>query len=751
MCALVLVVVYLVGVWFTPQAARAQNSVEVRGVYRVNTFPTGFKQDPVSASDKEGRYVVVWESFGQDTDSDGDSGVFGQLYDRTGVKRGGEFRVSDQIVNDQENPDVDMNGNGSYVIVWSGRDIETGRKSIYAQIYSSSGAKFGENIQVTLPGAFFARDSPSVSMYENGDFVVAWVSTGQDFVQGGGVYARKYSAEGEVLSEILLVNETVIDSQEAPRVEVVNNDRVFIVWQSENQDGDFFGIYAKIYDSDMNVVKGEFQISEFEDGSQRDPQISSFEKRVVIVWTSGVSQDGNGNGVYGKLIDIDGDVIKGEFLINTSTAFNQWQPAVSMGPGGDFVVAWVSSAPDTGIYMQRLYADGSRRGVEEFPVHGNGRDPTLAVGAGGGFSLVWAQPAISGQLYTADVFTYDAATLTTSQEDRSRVVEWTDSSPNDLNASVRRPGPQSPLFLASVADLGGEPAVYFDGRTDRLAIPQSTALFGENQPEKSLALVFRTGNEVQSRQVIAELGGAESGINVYLDGGKLYVGGWSQAGNPSDWGPVFFDTAVAPRAAYVLVVSHRRNSGNSPGRFEAYVNGSPIGLNRPGPNAFATTSDNAGIGAITGTTRFHDRASSVGEKANSRVLLGYVRHRNDFLGPREVESLTAHLATRFGLVAANDRPPSASVFPQAEPSRLEVYPNPATRRAVIRYSLLREATVRLTVYDTLGRRVALLADEQSQEGAHVLDLGGLSVAPGVYLVRMEVDGVATTERITVLR
>jgi hypothetical protein len=80
---------------------------------------------------------------------------------------------------------------------------------------------------------------------------------------------------------------------------------------------------------------------------------------------------------------------------------------------------------------------------------------------------------------------------------------------------------------------------------------------------------------------------------------------------------------------------------------------------------------------------------------------------------------------------------------------LSVAPNPASSGGTIRVTLPEAGPARVTVYDVLGRKVAVLAEGEWAAGAHevALDAGGL--APGVYVVRVTVGRSTVVARITV--
>ncbi|MEM1056171.1 MAG: endonuclease/exonuclease/phosphatase family protein [Bacteroidota bacterium] len=92
---------------------------------------------------------------------------------------------------------------------------------------------------------------------------------------------------------------------------------------------------------------------------------------------------------------------------------------------------------------------------------------------------------------------------------------------------------------------------------------------------------------------------------------------------------------------------------------------------------------------------------------------------------------------RFTLVpVANEAVPDAELA-------FSVAPNPAKASATVRFGLAAPTEVRLTVQDALGRRVITEAVRLGA-GEHALPVGTGDLAPGVYVVRLEADGVVAT-------
>ena len=79
------------------------------------------------------------------------------------------------------------------------------------------------------------------------------------------------------------------------------------------------------------------------------------------------------------------------------------------------------------------------------------------------------------------------------------------------------------------------------------------------------------------------------------------------------------------------------------------------------------------------------------------------------------------------------------------------YPNPFNPQTTIRYTLAQSDRVSLTIYDLLGRRVALLVDATQAAGTHdaVFDASGLP--SGMYLYRLQAGNHVETRRMTLLK
>jgi hypothetical protein len=114
------------------------------------------------------------------------------------------------------------------------------------------------------------------------------------------------------------------------------------------------------------------------------------------------------------------------------------------------------------------------------------------------------------------------------------------------------------------------------------------------------------------------------------------------------------------------------------------------------------------------------------------------------------DAITIPIELNVGSTSAvGDRLPSVVQFTGAVPNPF----NPATD---LKFSLPRDATVSMKLYDVSGRLVRDLVNERMPAGHHEVrwngrDDGGRSVASGTYFVRLLVDGVSTVKSMALVR
>jgi hypothetical protein len=79
------------------------------------------------------------------------------------------------------------------------------------------------------------------------------------------------------------------------------------------------------------------------------------------------------------------------------------------------------------------------------------------------------------------------------------------------------------------------------------------------------------------------------------------------------------------------------------------------------------------------------------------------------------------------------------------------YPNPFNPTTQIRFSLAEASTVRLQLFDILGREMKMLASGEYQSGSYVLTLDASALPSGIYIYRLQAGGFTAARKLVLLK
>ncbi len=157
-----------------------------------------------------------------------------------------------------------------------------------------------------------------------------------------------------------LVNTTTANAQQNPAVAMDSAGNYMVVWESDGQDGDGYGIYAQIYNADHTVRVAPYQINSTITGDQRFPDVA-WEPTVgyfTVVWQSSENYNAQGWDCYRRLYDVDGTAITTASRLNSTTAGDQMHPKVD-GGNDLFVATWSHEVSDQEFRIDGRYFNGS--------------------------------------------------------------------------------------------------------------------------------------------------------------------------------------------------------------------------------------------------------------------------------------------------------------------------------------------------------------------------------------------------------
>jgi hypothetical protein len=306
------------------------------------------------------------------------------------VGLGPDFQVGAHSVLSFLYPDVAMDDEGRFVVVWSDNAFTTNR--IWRRRYDASGAALDAQEQPVDTRETSELEGPArVAVTGEGDFVVVW-QHGTEFLAVGAVdeiVARRFDAAGTPIDAAeFAVGSHTTSRQWTPAVASSGHDDFVVVWKAADPlAGRIFG---------RRFVGGtpigpEFRVSATT-AFETYPDVASAGGRFVVVWHVQTYGDFD---VFGRLFDATGAPVGPEFPVNSYTTGHQQRAAVAMQPDGGFLVVWDSPIPDGthDVFARRFDPSGAPAG-EEFRVNAytpdNQGQADVAADPAGGFVVVWA-------------------------------------------------------------------------------------------------------------------------------------------------------------------------------------------------------------------------------------------------------------------------------------------------------------------------------------------------------------------------
>ncbi len=409
-------------------APEAFGQTRLGGEFQVNSYTTGTQRYPDVAVGPDGRFVVVWTSYGSGgSDQDGYS-VQGQRFASNGVAQSSEFQINSYTTSAQRFPAVAFAATGEFVVVWHGfgsGGTDSSLFSVHGQRFAADGDFLGAEFQVNSYTTGVQRFA-TVAVGSSGDFVVAWSSTDSSGTDSDGysVQGQRYASDGMPLGSEFQVNSYTTGDQGGYfgflGAAVGPGGESMIVWHSDptNDGENSLSIQGRRYAADGTPLAEELQVNSYTTGNQLNPSVSTdSEGAFVVVWASADSSatDGDGYSVQARRLDPDGTPRGEDFQVNSYTSSDQrvLRHSVAVAPDGEFSVVWAGPKVGAGDEIHgRWFAAGSQPSGDQFLVNsytlGYQSHPAVSLGPQGDFVVVWHSfesdgpdlgPSIQGQRF----------------------------------------------------------------------------------------------------------------------------------------------------------------------------------------------------------------------------------------------------------------------------------------------------------------------------------------------------------------
>ena len=272
--------------------------------FLVNTTTSGLQKLPSVKTLTDGGFVVIWDSRSDYEDSS--NSVYGQRYDSNGNQVGSEFHINthNATVYLWDRSEIAALPNGEFIVTWSSLNVESSDDDaeVYGQRYDSSGEPIGNKFMVA--NAYYNSDAvllpvPSVEALAGGGFVVTWISHDRSGINYN-IFGQRYDNDGnQVGKEFQVKSSSNFDV--APSVTALLDGGFVITWTSRFQSD----VFGQRYDSNGNSVGEEFSVNTYMDNFQGLSSVATLaDGQFVVVWHSD-KQDGDSYGIYAQRFGVN--------------------------------------------------------------------------------------------------------------------------------------------------------------------------------------------------------------------------------------------------------------------------------------------------------------------------------------------------------------------------------------------------------------------------------------------------------------
>lgn len=305
---------------------------------------------------------------------------------------GTETPVNTHLPQRQERPSVTMLEDGGWVVTWqSWQDASGANYGVYQQRYTSSGVEIDGERRVNTT-TDLSQFEPTVTALKDGGWVVAWLNDGQN---SRDIHQQRYDKNGVAIGLESVVNVSTVGHQDAPTITALPDGGWVVVWQSEVDagTGNGLGIFQRVYGPSGQA--SDVQVHSTVSGDQTAPSVAVLKDGGwIVTWQS---PDADGTGIYQQRFKADGTREGGETSVNSLTMGIQTNATVTGLKDGGWVVAWQSAGVSgTDIYQRRYDEDGNALGTGETLVNTNLTDDhqhaSITALTDGGWVVTWQAP-----------------------------------------------------------------------------------------------------------------------------------------------------------------------------------------------------------------------------------------------------------------------------------------------------------------------------------------------------------------------
>ncbi|MBO4349673.1 MAG: metallophosphoesterase [Proteobacteria bacterium] len=298
--------------------------------FRVNTTTDGHQRNPDVAMDKEGNFVVVW-----DDNHGGNYEIKMRGYDAKGIERFAATTVNSVPTGDQYSPAIAMAPDGKFVVTWTDESENKNTPQIFMRGYNADGSELfsARNVMSSTEGK---RTTSDVAMADDGSFVVTWTNDNQ-------IVAKGFNADGSERLEHFVVSTSTAKTRTSPAIGMNATGNFFIAYVDESSGTKL--IKARGFDNTGKQIYEDTQVSNNGEATANPVVCLADDNKVVFGWTATAS---NSTDIRRRVLNPDMTFVSEAKLVNQLAVGPQKSPALGCTAEGKQVFLFVDDNDQNG-------------------------------------------------------------------------------------------------------------------------------------------------------------------------------------------------------------------------------------------------------------------------------------------------------------------------------------------------------------------------------------------------------------------
>lgn len=317
----------------------------------INTTTARTQERPDVAVSSDGTFLVVWQDASRAPPDTSVSAIRARRLERVGSAPGFldpvDFVVNDKKPSGQTLPAVAAAPDGSFVVVWQDliHTSDASGTGVRLRRVGADGVPVGTDVQVNAIYSAGDQDQPDIAMAPDGSYLVVYRDASGP-IDSRFIVARPFSASDLPAGPDRIVSSTGGGERTEPAIAFAFGTYV-VVWNDGAvgpDDGFPSGIRGRRLTPFGLPVSAEFQVNSTMEGAQTAPAIGAAGSSFVIAWTdaSATAPDTKVQAIRARRLLSDDSFDALDTVVNTTVAGAQVQPALPPSADSALLIAWAS-------------------------------------------------------------------------------------------------------------------------------------------------------------------------------------------------------------------------------------------------------------------------------------------------------------------------------------------------------------------------------------------------------------------------